>query len=156
MQKYPDKGLMIPRRCCAQDRGCLSFWSTWSHSCFVKVFVDSNLFSFCFRFIFQFVSNLSCFFGLCTYDLSNGYFTLYLWLNKHISIKQHLVRNLLLLSCGCTIQYLTVCIMKASVISPFTSHFTSQHIHRYFLFCCIVLLFFSLSSFTLFLVLFCS
>ena len=28
--------------CSAQDRGCLPFWSTWSHSCFVKEFVDTK------------------------------------------------------------------------------------------------------------------
>ena len=30
----------------------------------------------CFRFIFQFISNLSCLFGLCTFNLSPGYSTL--------------------------------------------------------------------------------
>ena len=49
--------------CCAQNRGCLAVKRTWSHSCFVKVFVDFKPLFFLFSFNLLFWSK----------------FVLYLW-----------------------------------------------------------------------------
>ena len=48
--------------CYAQDSWCLPFMGTWSHSCFIKEFVDSNplflLISFCLLVCFKFMLSL--------------------------------------------------------------------------------------------------
>ena len=77
----------------AQDRGCLPFWNTWSHFCFVKEFMDSMtlflLFSFYLLVCFKFVLSL----WTVQFDLECRYSTLGLFKIDKVVFWHHKVND---------------------------------------------------------------